>query len=109
MTRRVPPPAYDELAQVLHPTSALLYRLIWRACQRPEGVCRVALRDLAWCLRVAPSTVLLHARALLRAGYIAELNPGKHTHEYVISGKPVRRDDGRLVVIEREEAHEREH
>ncbi len=97
------PPAYDHLLLVMRPTSALLYRLIWRLSHGPPGErgCRLPLREIALRLRVAPSTVLLHLNALVRAGYVLDLTPHRRpgTHLYVISGKPVQADDPRLWVF----------
>ncbi len=103
----MPPPSYDELLRVMLPTSALLYRLIWRLSRGRECGCRVPLRELACRLRVAPSTVLLHLKALVRAGYIVDLTPHcrPSAHRYVISGKPVRPDDPRLWVFRSKDCH----
>ncbi len=93
----MPPPPYDLLLRLMHPTSALLYRLVWRYCHGPPGDrgCRLPLRELAARLRVAPSTVLLHLRALVRAGYLIDLTPRRRpgSHLYVVSSKPVRAYD----------------
>ena len=85
------PPTYEELLKVLRPTTALLYRIVWHYSKRPGQVCRLPLRELARRLHVGQSTILLHLRALVEAGYVVDLTPDAHkkVHEYVISGKPV--------------------
>ncbi len=97
----MPPPSYDQLLRIMLPTSALLYRLIWRFSRGQERGCRVPLRELACRLHVAPSTVLLHLNALVRAGYVLDLTPHRRpgTHLYVVTCKPVRDDDPRLWVF----------
>ncbi len=83
------------------PTSALLYRLVWRLSHGGQRQCSLPLRELAYRLNVSPSTVLLHLNALVRAGYILDLTPRRptRTHVYVLSDKPVRLRDPRLWVF----------
>ncbi len=100
-------PSYDLLLRIMHPTSALLYRLVWRYGHGPPGGrgCQLPLRELAARLHVAPSTVLLHLRALVRAGYLIDLTPRRcpGSHLYIVSTKPVRPDDPRLWVFRSKE------
>jgi DNA-binding transcriptional ArsR family regulator len=96
-------PAYEDLLRVMPPTSALLYRLVWRLSRGAAGEhgCRLPLREIARRLGVAPSTVLLHLRALVRAGYVSDLTPGRRpgAHLYVVTSKPVCPGDPRLRVF----------
>ncbi len=100
---QIPTPSYEDLLLSMRPTSALLYRLIWRLSHGPPGArgCRLPLRELACQLHVAPSTVLLHLRALVRAGYVVDLTPRRRpaSHLYMLSDKPVRPGDPRLWVF----------
>lgn len=93
----MPPPPYELLVPLMRPTSALIYRLVWRLSHGPPGgrACRLPLRDIASRLGVAPSTVLLHLRALVRAGYLIDITPRRRpaSHLYIVSGKPIRPDD----------------
>ena len=81
-------PSLPLLAQVMHPSAARVYRLVWHYCQH-DGGCRITLRTLGHSAGLCASDVLYHLRALVRDGYLEDLGAenARRPHRYALTAR----------------------
>jgi len=83
-------PVLDVVADELGLTPAVVFGLVWRHCQMPDGICRASVATLAKLAGIkSVKTVRGHLKALCDAGYIEDLTPDlRHRpHIYKDTGK----------------------
>jgi len=82
-------PVIDVIVKDVGLVEAVVYGVVWRYCQRANGVCTASLETIGAQVGVSDRTVLRHVKALCDKGYLIDTTPElrNRPHVYKDAGK----------------------
>ena len=68
-------PVIDAIVQDVGLMQAIVYGVVWRYCQMPNGVCIASLEQIANRVGISRKTAERHIKALCKSGYLRDATP----------------------------------
>ena len=86
-------PVIEVMVQEVGLVQAAVYGVVWRYCQRRDGVCTASHGTIAEALGLARGTVQRHIGELCEAGYLRDTTPDRKNRPHIYA------DTGRAQII----------
>lgn len=85
-------PVIDVVVKDVGLIEAVVYGVVWRYCQREDGVCTASLKTIGEQVGVSSKTAKRHIKALCSKGYLEDTTPGMRNRPHVY------RDTGKVKI-----------